>query len=144
METQVKYFGNTKFTNCSVTSWSPAQDSLNFQWLQGTTLTPIYWAFEVLALESAQRVRCHIALQNLHLPPCSKVDQKKRPTESRWCKKDSPFCYLPGAAKRKGSLYCGRFFSGGPLNMQNTAGKQHMQAVFPDRALLCTPLSPSQ
>lgn len=98
-----EWLSETAVSNCLVSAWSPARNSLNSQWLQGTKLPPMCWAFEVLALESAQRVRCHTALQNPHMPPRSKVDQKPPPkkteTDSRWCEKHSAFCYLPAAAK---------------------------------------------
>lgn len=48
-------FLETAVTNCLVTAWSPAWDSLNSQWLQGTRLTPMCWPFEVLALKKAHK-----------------------------------------------------------------------------------------
>lgn len=70
-------FGETAVTKCLVTAWSPAWDSLNSQWLQGTKLTPTCWPFEMLALKSAQRVRCHTVLQNLPMPFLFKGEPEK-------------------------------------------------------------------
>lgn len=128
----------TAVMNCLVWAWSPARNSLNSQWLQGTKLTPMCWVFEVLALESAQRVRCHTALQNPHMPPRSKVDQEKkhRPIPDG-AGNIQHFVIYPLQLKFGNvSLCCVRFFLGGALNMLNTAGRLRMLGMFPDWALL--------
>lgn len=62
--------------------------------------------------------------------------EREKQLEPRWWEKQAAV-YLPAAAEVwETSLRCRRFFSGGDLNMQNTAGKLQTQAMFSDWVLL--------
>lgn len=127
----------TAVTNCLVTAWSPAWDSMNSQWLQGTKLTPMCWPFEVLALKRCTKSEVSHRITKSPHAFLFKGEPKKKQPDPRWWEKQAAFCYLPAAAEVwETSLHCRRFFSGGNVSMQNTAGKVRMQAVFSDWALL--------
>lgn len=92
-------FLETAVTNRLVTAWSPALDSLNSQWLQGTRLTPMCWPFEVLALKKRTKSEVsHCITKSPHAFFKGEPGEKKQP-DPRWCEKQEAFCYLPGAAE---------------------------------------------